>query len=78
MKFIFVNLLFLFAIESYCQFEVAHQYLFKDVTIIDVTNGSLLAHRWIGIDNDRISQIYDSRVIPSLKTVVLNGSGKFV
>ncbi len=61
-----------------CQNAVNHDYLISDINIIDVTNGNVLAHQWIGIDSNRITKIYNNQVSPSISTKIINGDSKFL
>ena len=61
-----------------CQDTVNHDYLISNINIIDVTNGNVLAHQWIGIDSNRITKIYNNQVSPSISTKILNGDSKFL
>jgi imidazolonepropionase-like amidohydrolase len=75
---IYLFCLFVWTNAVYCQTKVSHQYLIYDITIIDVQNGNLLPHRSIGIDNDRITEIYKHNVLPSATTTVIDGRGKYI
>jgi imidazolonepropionase-like amidohydrolase len=61
-----------------CQVAVKHDYLISDINIIDVTNGNVLTHQWIGIDSNRITKIYDKKVNYSTSTKIIKGDSKFL
>lgn len=58
--------------------EVSHDLLIQNVNIVDVKTGSILQGSSVGIDDDKISEIYKSNVTASEKTKIINGSGKYL
>jgi len=58
--------------------EVSHDLLLKNVTIIDVASGETHLKRHVGIDGDKITQIYSNAIIASKETQTIDASGKFL
>lgn len=71
---LFVALVFL----ASCSKGVHHDLLIADVNIVDVKTGEILNNRWVAIDADTISAVYEESIKPSGTTVVIDGSGKFL
>lgn len=71
-------LITLLTLISSCQDKINHDYLISDINIIDVTNGNVLSHQWIGIDSNRITKIYDKKVNYSTSTKIIKGDSKFL
>jgi hypothetical protein len=78
MRHIFFFLILIITLDSYSQDKVRHHYLINDISIIDVRDGNILTHRWVGIDSNRTTKIYYIKVLPSSKTIAINGTGKFL
>lgn len=78
MRHIIYILIFTLSLYSCAQTKVCHQYLISDINIIEVQTGKVKSHQWIGIDSNRITRIYNTKVIPSDTTFVINGNGKYL
>jgi imidazolonepropionase-like amidohydrolase len=78
MRHIFYIFILTLTLDSCAQTKVSHHYLISDINIIDVQTGKILAHQWIGIDSNRITNIYNTKVVSTGSTREVNGSGKFL
>lgn len=58
--------------------EVNHNLIIQNVNIIDVETGRVLPNRTVGIDGDKISEIYRTSVVPGEGGEVIDGSGKYL
>jgi len=77
MKSIFWILSLIISFTS-CNGVVNHDCLITNANIVDVNTGEILKNKTIAIDNNRITAIYDKKIVSSDSTIVINGSGKFL
>ncbi|RRQ48173.1 amidohydrolase [Maribacter algicola] len=75
---LFVFLTFLIACNDGNQIETKKDILISDISIIDVTNGSVLKNSYVVIDSGRIRSISQKAVDTALFKTVINGSGKYL
>lgn len=61
-----------------CQTTVTHDLLITDVNIIDVETGEVLPNRYVGIDGETITKIYDKPVKAKTGTQVVDAAGKYL
>ncbi len=73
-----ITLLFLISITACQSQEVSHDLLIKNVSVIDVETGETLTNRTVGIDGDKISEIYSRSVAAGSGIEVIDGKGKFL
>jgi len=73
----FLISLLILPIMSFCQTR-NHNCLITEVNIIDVKTGKVLKNKTIAIDNNRISAIYDKKILGSVSTSVIDGKGKYL
>lgn len=79
MKYFFCSsLLFFISITTCLSQEVSHDLLIQNISIIDVETGETLTDRAVGIDGDKISEIYSKSVAAASSTAVIDGNGKFL
>lgn len=72
------TLVFLLSITACQPQEVTHGLIIQNVSLVDVETGETLPNRTIGIDGDKISEIYRTSVTPGSETQVIDGTGKFL
>ncbi|PIB39443.1 amidohydrolase family protein [Maribacter sp. 4G9] len=75
---LFVFLTFLIACNDGNQIETKKDILITDISIIDVTDGSVLKNSYVVIDSGRIRSISQKAVDTSFFKTVINGSGKYL
>jgi imidazolonepropionase-like amidohydrolase len=73
----FVILLLIIPFMSF-RYAGNHDCLITNVNIVDVNTGKLLKNKTVGIDNNRISAIYDKEIVSSGSKVVIDGKGKYL
>jgi hypothetical protein len=73
----FVILLLIIPIVAFC-YAGNHDCLITNVNVVDVKTGKILKNKIIAIDSNRISAIYDSEIIGSGSTIVIDGRGKYL
>ena len=73
----FSVLLLLFIVSS-CSKSVDHDLLISDVNIVDVETGEIHVTQTVGIDGDKITAIYNTKVEPTENTQVINATGKYL
>jgi imidazolonepropionase-like amidohydrolase len=78
MRHIINIIILIISLDSCAQTEVCHNYVIGDINIVDVKTGNVKPHQWIGIDSNRITKIYNNKVVPTDSTVVIDGGGKFL
>jgi len=77
LKLSFVIFLIINPIVAFC-IVGNHDCLITHVNVVDVVNGKILKNLTIAIDSNRISAIYDSEIVGSGSTVVIDGKGKYL
>ncbi len=77
LKSSFVNYLFIIPIVTFC-YAGNHDCLITNVNVVDVKTGKILKNKTIAIDSNRISAIYDSEIVGSDSTFVIDGKGKYL
>lgn len=55
-----------------------HECIIINVNIVDVKSGVILANRTVAIDSNRITAIYDTKIVDSGSTIVIDGKGKYL
>ena len=75
---LFVILTFLISCNDGNQIKTKKDILISDISIIDVTDGSVLKNSYVVIDSGRIRSISQKAVDTALFKTVINGSGKYL
>ena len=53
-----------------------HDCIITNVNVVDINNGEILKNKFVVIDSNRISAIYDTEIVSSGSTLVIDGKGK--
>jgi hypothetical protein len=78
MRHIIYILFLIISLDSCSQTEICHHYLIANINIVDIKTGKIIPHQWIGIDSNRITKIYNRKVVFSDSTIVIDGSSKYL
>jgi len=55
-----------------------HDCIITNVNVVDINNGEILKNKFVVIDSNRISAIYDTEIVSSGSTLVIDGKGKYL
>ena len=61
-----------------CYSIVKHDCLITNVNVVDLNTGKILKNKFVAIDSNRISAIYDSEIVGLGSTLVIDGEGKYL
>lgn len=71
-------ILFLMVSFMSCHNAVNHDCLITNVNVVDVKTGEILKNKTVAIDSNRISAIYDTEIVGSDSTIIIDGKGKYL